>query len=150
MSSTSKLEDVISLVTLRIIAKKKQGMISENDFGLLASFGAAEALNIVTHKKWSVQLEEMVVEELRKALELISDRSCARCRGTGLSERKGIHITVCRCVELVRYRGDTVLPVGDQYSNKWFTGEFAKNELGQNDLVRNVASAITLFLIGKQ
>jgi len=150
MASTSTLEDVISLVTLRVIAKKKQGMISENDFGLLASFGAAEALSIVTQKKWSVQLEEMVVEELRKALELISDRSCARCKGSGLSERKGVHLTVCKCVAMVRYRGDAVLPVGEQYSNRYFTGEFAKNELGQNDLVRNIASAITLFLIGKQ
>lgn len=149
MASLSKMEDVISLVTLRIIAKKRQGMISEGDFGLLASFGAAQALIIVTEKKWSVQLEEMVVEELRKAMELISDRSCGRCKGTGLSARNGIHMTICGCVELVRYRGDTVLPVGDQYSNKWFTGEFAKNELGQNDLVQNIASAVTLFLIGK-
>lgn len=149
MTSTSKMEDVISLVTLRIIAKKQQGMISEGDFGLLASFGASQALIIVTEKRWSVQLEEMVVEELRKALELISERSCGRCHGTGLSDRRGIHMTICKCVELVRYRGDAVLPVGDQYSNKYFTGEFAKNELGQNDLVQNVASAVTLFLIGK-
>lgn len=146
MKNASKFEDVVSFVVLRLFAKKKKGMISEADFDRLAGLGALEALDIVTDKHKTQDLREMVDEEVSKTLELMSRRPCGSCKSTGVRERRKSMIVVCACVDPVRYRGDGILPAGEQYSNAYFEDEFAKGELGRKDLVINIANGVMLFL----
>ena len=144
-----QLEDILSLVTLRVFAKKKKRMISADDFDTLASFGAMQAINIVTVSSKRVHLQEILDEELRKACELISAVGCGLCRGRGIRTRQGARYRICKCVDMVHYRGDAVLPLGEQYSNEYFTGEFSLDQMGKTDTVKNVSNAIILFLMPK-
>lgn len=142
-----QLEDILSFVAMRVLAKKKKGMISQDDFDMLSSFGAMQAIQIVTVANKRKHLQEMMDEELRKTLELLSQRSCGGCRGRGIRLRAGARYKICRCVDMVHYRGDTALPIGEQFSNEYFTGEFSKNELGKSDTVKNILNAVMLFLM---
>lgn len=146
LASLKVIEDIVSLVVLRIFAKRKKGQISHDDFATLASLGAAEAVGIITVKQDSKQFEDMVIEEIRMAVELIALSHCGQCRGRGVVTRQGARFVVCRCVNMVHYKGDTLLPLGEQYSNEYFTGEFSKNELGRRDTVINIANAVGMFL----
>lgn len=143
------IEDIVSLVVLRIFAKRKKHMMSESDFDSLANLGAAEAIGIVTVRNNAKDLEEMITEEIRRAVELIARKGCGRCKGAGILRRQGIQIMVCPCLNMVHYRGDGVLPLGEQYSNAYFEDELSKNELGKKDLVINIANSVGLFLRGQ-
>ena len=147
MSGISIMEDVISLVTLRLFAKRKKGEISNHDFEIISDMGYEKMLNIVAVRSNSKHFEEMVNEEIRKAVELISSRSCGRCKGGGFSQRFGPRLVICPCCSMVRYRGDSTLPVGEQYSNQYFTGEFSKDQLGKRDTVKYIAMAVSLVLL---
>lgn len=144
-----QLEDILSLVTLRVFAKKKKGMISKDDFEMLATFGAMQAINIVTVSSKRLHLQEMLDEELRKTLELISAVGCGVCKGRGVRERQGARYKICKCVDMVHYRGDSVVELGEQYSNKYFLGEFSLDQMGKTETVKNVANAVMLFLMPK-
>lgn len=146
MLLTEQAADIMSLLVLRIFAKKKKGMISPGDFDMLAEFGAHQALAIVTNKHRRQYLEEVVIGELRKTLELISQKGCGSCLGTGFSDRHGSRLTICKCVNMVHYRGDAALPLGEQYSNEYFTDEFSKDALGKKDIVTRISSAVRYFL----
>ena len=147
-SAKDRFESIVSLVVMRIFAKRKKGMISNDDFDTLATFGVSEALQIVTTKTTMQHFQEMVDEELRKALELIARSSCGLCQGTGIKRRKTRRYVICNCVDLVHYRGDDVLPPGDQFSNEYFSGETSKDALGRSSTVLNIANAVGLMLIG--
>jgi hypothetical protein len=149
-ATQSQFEDILSLIVIRIFAKRKKGMISDSDFNMVASFGAQKAIGIVTVAAERKSLAEMMDEEIRKAVELISVKGCGRCKGRGIVEKRGSRYIVCKCASMVKYRGDKVLPVGEQYSNQYFTGEFSKTELGRQDMVENIAAAVMLFLIPKR
>jgi hypothetical protein len=147
-SPTSIREDVISLVVLRLFAKRKKGMISEDDFQEFCNIGAMKALEIVTVRQKAKILEEIMNEEIRKAVELISKKTCGRCHGAGIQGKQGAQLVICPCLNMVNYRGDSVLPLGEQYSNEYFTGDQCKDELGRKNTVMNVATAVTLLLGG--
>lgn len=140
-------EDVLSLITIRLFAKWKKRMISKDDFETLAMFGAGTALQVISVSSRREHLREMVDEELRKACELISNQSCGRCKGRGVAAKQGDRYIICKCVNMVHYRGDKVLPNGEQYSNQYFVGEFSKTILGSKKLVTNIAAAIQLFIM---
>lgn len=142
--------DILALVVLRLFAKYKKHMVSKDDFRMVAAFGAGQAIGIITVKSKRQHLEEMMDEEIRKACELISTKGCGFCKGRGVSEKRGARYIVCKCVDMVKYRGDTVLPLGEQYSNQYFTNDLSKNELGQQDIVTNIAAAVMLFMIPKE
>ncbi|NIQ78334.1 MAG: hypothetical protein GTN93_09620 [Anaerolineae bacterium] len=146
MAATDVLEDIISLVVIRIFAKRKKGEISRDDFTMIADTGFAGVLGIVTNRPDKQVFEDIMTEEIRKAVELISKRTCGLCGGSGMRGRQGFTFVICRCVHMVHYRGDTLLPVGEQYSNEYFHGEFSKDELGRKNTVKNIASAVMLFL----
>lgn len=146
MPMTNQQADILSLLIMRIFAKKKKGMISQGDFEMLSTFGAHQALAIVTDRHRLHYLEEVVIGELRKTLELISKRGCGSCLGTGFSERHGTRLKICRCVDMVHYRGDSALPLGEQYSNEYFTDELSKDSLGKKDSVTRIGTAVRYFL----
>lgn len=147
MSTLSTLEDIVSFVVLRIFAKRKKGLISEGDFSTLCTFDASEAIQIVTTAQNRKVFEEFMDGEIRKTIELLSDRGCGRCHGSGVADRQGARLVICRCVHMVHYRGDAVLPVGEQFSNQYFTGEFSKTALGSSDTVRHITSAVLMFIM---
>lgn len=142
--------DILSLIVLRLFAKYKKNMISKDDFRMVAAFGAGQAIGIITVKSKRQDLEEMMDEEIRKACELISTKGCGICKGRGVREKKGARYIICKCVNMIKYRGDTVLPLGEQYSNEYFTNDLSKNELGRQDTVSNIAAAVMLFMIPKE
>jgi hypothetical protein len=146
-NALSQLEDILSLVVLRLFAKKKKRMISADDFSTLESFGALQAINIVTVSHRRAHLQEMLDEELRKACELISDRTCGHCKGSGIRDKRNARYRICKCVSMVHYRGDSALPLGEQYSNEYFKGEFSLDQMGKTDTVLNVSNAVMLFLM---
>lgn len=146
----SQFEDILSLVVLRLFAKYKKNMISKDDFTMVAAFGAGQAIGIITVKSRRIHLEEMMDEELRKACELISTKGCGLCKGRGIKEKRGARYIVCKCANMIKYRGDTVLPLGEQYSNQYFTTNLSKTELGSKSIVENIAAAVMLFLIPKE
>jgi hypothetical protein len=146
-NALSQLEDILSLVVLRLFAKKKKRMISADDFGTLESFGAMQAINIVTVSHKRAHLQEMLDEELRKACELISDRTCGHCKGRGIRDKRNARYRICKCLSMIHYRGDGVLPLGEQYSNEYFKGEFSLDQMGKTDTVKNVSNAVMLFLM---
>lgn len=139
-------EDVISLVVLRLFAKRKKGLISEGDFQEFCNLGVEKTLRIVTVRQRAKVLEEIMIEEIRKAIELISDKSCGRCHGRGFEGKKGVQLVICPCLDMVHYRGDAVLPLGEQYSNEYFTGDQCKDELGRKNTVMNMATAVALLV----
>jgi len=140
------LEDVISLVVLRIFAKRKKGMISEDEFQEFCNIGLERTLGIVTVRQNAKIFEEIMTEEIRKAVELIANKSCGRCHGRGVQGKAGVQMVICPCLDMVHYRGDAVLPIGEQYSNEYFTGDQCKDELGRKNTVMNVASAVKLLI----
>lgn len=139
-------EDIIALVVLRLFAKRKKGMIAEGDFQEFCNIGMEKALDIVTVRQKAKILEEIMNEEIRKAVELISLKACGRCHGAGIQAKRGAQLMVCPCLNMVNYRGDSVLPLGEQYSNEYFTGDQCKDELGRKNTVMNVATAVSLLL----
>ena len=141
-------EDIIALVTLRLFAKYKKNMMPQSDFEFVRTLGTENLLSVVSTKDRSKDLEEMMEEEIRKALELISRKTCGKCKATGIVSKQGVRYVVCRCVHMVHYRGDDVLPLGDQYSNKYFTDDLSKDSLGKRDDVQNIASGVAVFLKG--
>lgn len=141
------LEDLISLVVLRLFAKRNKGEISAEDWKLYCDIGVERALNIVSSRQTSKVFVEMMTEEIRKAVELTSNRSCGKCRGSGIQGRQGARLVICPCLDMVHYRGDSVVPLGEQYSNQHFQGAFSKDELGRKDTVLNIASAVSMLLI---
>lgn len=144
-----QFEDILSFTVLRIFAKKKKHMISDGDFQLLATFGAAAALDVITNKHRRQQLHAVIDGELRTTLELMSNQSCGRCHGRGITGHRGggTNYAVCQCVNPVFYRGDSVLELGEQYSQVYLQGEFSTNALGQTDVVQNVCAAVMLFIM---
>jgi hypothetical protein len=149
-SVRTQFEDLLSLVVIRIFAKRKKGMMSSSDFDMVESFGAQKAIGIITVGHKRRDLQEMMDEEIRKACALIAASGCGRCRKTGISARMGSRYVICKCANMVNYRGDSVLPNGEQYSNEYFTGDFSKNALGSKDTVENIAAAVMLFMIPKR
>lgn len=149
MSNTvvAQMHDILSFMVLRLFAKRKKGMISENDFQMVAGFGAAQALGIVTVSHRRRDLEEMMDEELKKTVELLSDSACSRCRGRGIVTQRGARYVICKCVNPVFYRGDSVVELGEQYSNKYFEGETSLDQMGKTDTVQNIAAAVMMFIM---
>lgn len=142
-----QLHDILSFVVLRIFAKRKKGLISNGDFETLANFGAAQALGIVTVSHRAKSLKEMVDAEVRMTVELMSDASCSRCKGSGIiAIRKGNYV-ICKCVNPVFYRGDSVVENGEQYSNIYFEGEFSLDQMGKTETVQNVSAAVMMAIM---
>ena len=147
MTALGQFEDIISLVTQRLFVKKKKGIISKDDFDTLATFGAKKALQVVVTKSRLDHFKEMLDEELRKALELISKRPCGKCKSSGISSHRRGRYAICPCVDLIRYRGDDVCSIGELHSNEFFTGELSKDSLGRSEVVQNIAAAVTMVLM---
>jgi len=150
MPVMQQLEDITSMIVVRLFAKRKKMMMSNEDFLMLASFGAAEAINIVTVSHKRKHLEEVMDEEIRKACELMCDPSCGSCHRTGIRGKRGSNYVICKCVNQVFYRGDTVLELGDQYSNKYFSGETSLDQLGKVKMVQNITAAVMLFIMPRR
>lgn len=145
------LEDVISLVVLRLFAKRKKGLISEGDFMSFCDIGIERALSIVSVRQNSKAFEDMMTGEIRTSIELIARKSCGKCHGSGVQGKQGARIVICGCLDMVHYKGDSVVPLGEQYSNQYFTsdvkGDFSKDSLGRKDTVLNIASAVSMLLV---
>lgn len=140
-----QLSDVASLVVFRIIAKKRRGEISEEDFCKIAGLNVPKLIQVVSTKSDRKDVVEIGLEECRKALELASRKGCGLCKSTGLQDKS--RRIICKCVRLENYRGDSILPREHLLSNEYFEDEFSKYELGRDDIVRSMGDFVVQFVL---
>ena len=141
-----KLLDIVSLVVMRMLAKRTKGELSESEFTKIAGLDPHSLLVSVVTPSERQELEDIAIGEFRKTVELLSQKSCGKCKGTGVQDKKGVVHQLCNCISLENYRGDKSLPREDMLSNKYFTGEFSKRELGMDRIILNMALFISRFI----
>lgn len=144
-----RMHDILSFMVIRIFAKYKKGMMSKDDFEMLATFGASTGLGIVTVNHRRAHFQELMDGELRTTLELLCNRSCGKCKGRGYVAKRHSNYVICMCVSPVWYQGDSVVELGEQYSDKYFEGEFSKDAMGKSETVQNISLAVMMFIMPK-
>lgn len=142
----TQIVDIVAMTVFRILARRKQGLISDADFAYMTTPMNAQAVSMFTTAHQRQALEDMFIEEIRKAIELMAAKSCPKCRGRGFVNIRGVRHMVCRCISLVHYRGDKNVELGDQWSNQFFEGDLSKDQLGKTDIVMNLSCMVALFL----
>ncbi len=145
-----RMHDILSFMVLRIFAKYKKGMMSKADFDMLSTFGASTGLGIVTVSHQRAYFQEVMDGELRTTLELMCDHGCGKCKGRGYVTKRHANYVICLCVSPVWYRGDSVVELGEQYSDKYFEGDFSKDAMGKSETVQNISLAVMMFIMPKR
>lgn len=137
-STVEVVEDMVCLMSGRIIMKWKKGMISDDEMSL---FEPRTILVTYSSKDDRKLFDEILNSEMAKAAELMSSQSCSRCSGSGILKKAGDVIQICTCINLSSYRGDEVLPKDKVMMNDWI------DKIADHEMIKNVAVVLKNHLL---